>query len=384
MEVPRGRRLSQHTEKCFKIKPRNNGLFMEHTRALISDDGYTSTMGTLDEKYNIALKNPHSLHQSVYRAKKRHREELAAAQANAFIKEKFERHFGVYGALDGVNLDRSIRALFGLLTKFKENDPGFDASISFGDDRTLSFLGMLWSPQKAMLGLFGDLLIVDSVHGFTSFGYHVMNVTLIDSTFHSQIGAIALCMHETTESYVKLFEFIKSKTKFVRPPRALIADSAMPIHNAFDKAFEGSSHVFCTFHLKQHIWQWFARSKERDALIELTYDGLFARNLKDLEITVEHIRELISDVPNRTVAKVERYLSEQAPCTQNRFTGPSTGSGRGEQENGVLRSLGFTGSGEMVLALTNFKIKVMLQFQQYLDRVLEAVPAEWSFFINCR
>ena len=117
-----------------------------------------------------------------------------------------------------------------------------------------------------------------------------------------------------------------------RYTRLLIADSATQIHNAFDKAFEGSSHVFCTFHLKQHIWQWFARSKERDALIELTYEGLFATNLKNLEITLEHMREFIGDVPNRTVAKVERYLSKQSPCTQNTFTAKSTGSGRCEQK----------------------------------------------------
>ena len=62
-------------------------------------------------------------------------------------------------------------------------------------------------PKKAMLGLFGDLLIVDSIHGFTSFGYHVVNVTLVDNTLHSQIGVIGLCSHESTESYTKFFEF---------------------------------------------------------------------------------------------------------------------------------------------------------------------------------
>ena len=61
---------------------------------------------------------------------------------------------------------------------------------------TLSFLGMLWSSQKAVLGLFGDLLIVDSIHGFTEYGYHVINVTLVDNTLHSQIGAIGLCLHD--------------------------------------------------------------------------------------------------------------------------------------------------------------------------------------------
>ena len=87
---------------------------MEYIRTLVGGYGYTATVETLDEKYNIALKNPHSLHQNVYRAKKRHEEELAAAQANTFNKEKFERLFSVYDVLD-----ESIRTLFGLLTEFR-------------------------------------------------------------------------------------------------------------------------------------------------------------------------------------------------------------------------------------------------------------------------
>ena len=220
---------------------------------------------------------------------------------------------------------------------------------------------------------------MDNIHGFTSFWCHVINVSLVDNTIHSQIGVIGLCSHEITESYTKLFEFIQSKVKFVRPPRALIADGARQIHNAFDKAFEGSSHVFCSFHLREHIGKWFSSCKEKDALIELTKDGLYATNLESLEVTVEHIHELSSDVPDKTVEKVSRHLAEQAPCKQNFFTATSTANGRCEQGNGALRSLGFTASGGIVQALSSFRDNVVLQFQHYLERSLKAVPTEWSF-----
>ena len=150
-----------------------------------------------------------------------------------------------------------------------------------------------------MLGLFRDLLIVDSIHGFTSYGYHVINVTLVDNTLCSQFGAIGLIMGDSKESYMKLFDFVKSEVYFVRPPRALIADGATQIHNAFDQVFPGSgqvfpgsNHVFCSFHLKEHIGKWFAGCKERDTLVDLVKDGLFATNQSSLEITMEHIKEL--------------------------------------------------------------------------------------------
>ena len=84
--------------------------------------------------------------------------------------------------------------------------------------------------------------------------------------------------------------------QFIRSPRALIADGTMQIHNAFDKVFGRSSHVFCSFHLREHIGKWFAGCKEKDALIELTKDGLYATNLESLRVTVEHIHELSSDI----------------------------------------------------------------------------------------
>ena len=167
--------------------------------------------------------------------------------------------------------------------------------------------------------------------------------------------------------------------QFIRQPRALIADGAMQIHNAFDKVFEGSSHVFCSFHLREHIGKWFAGCKEKDALMELTKDGLYATNLESLRVTVEHIHELSSDAQPQVVAKVDKYLAEQAPCKQNFFTATSTASGRCEQENGVLRSLGFTATGGTVQALSSLRDNVVLQFQHYLERTLKAVPTEWNF-----
>ena len=55
-----------------------------------------------------------------------------------------------------------------------------------------------------------------------------------------------------------------------------MADGAKQIHNAFDQVFPGSNHVFCSFHLKEHIGKWFAGCKERDILVDLVKDGLFA------------------------------------------------------------------------------------------------------------
>ena len=98
-----------------------------------------------------------------------------------------------------------------------------------------------------MLGLFRDLLIVDSIHGFTSYGYHVISVTLVDDTLCSQFGAIRLIQCDSTESYRKLFAFVRSKACFIRPPRVLIADGAKHIHNAFlTKCFLGP--IMCTAH----------------------------------------------------------------------------------------------------------------------------------------
>ena len=369
--------LVQHAPECFGTPYQNSDLFMNYIRTLKDVGGYTELEAVLLKKYNTKL-TAHSLCQASHSAKRKLEKTMTSEQANSFNKEKFERLFGTCGVLDGVSLGESICALFGLLTKFKEEDNGFDISISF-DRGVLSFLGMLWSSQKAVLGLFGDLLIVDSIHGFTPYGYHVINVTLVDNTLHSQIGAIGLCLHDDTVSYTKLFEFVQSKVQFIRSPRALIADGAMQIHNAFDKVFGRSSHVFCSFHLREHIGKWFAGCKEKDALIELTMDGLYATNLESLRVTVEHIHELSSDVQPQVVAKVDKYLAEQAPCKQNFFTATSTASGRCEQENGVLRSLGFTATGGTVQALSSLRDKVVLQFQHYFDRTLKAVPTEWNF-----
>ena len=171
---------------------------------------------------------------------------MLAEKAKSFQKEELERLFNTSGILDGVPLGDDVCALFGLLVEFKKEDPGFNIHISFDDNGVLNFLGLLWSSQKAMLGLFGDLLIVDSIHGFTSYGYHVINVALVDNTLCSQFGAIGVIRSDSKESYRKLFEFVKSEVCFVRPPRVLIADGAKQIHNAFGQVFPGSN--LCTAH----------------------------------------------------------------------------------------------------------------------------------------
>ena len=77
--------------------------------------------------------------------------------------------------------------------------------------------------------------------------------------------------------------------------------------------------------------------QREDALIELTKDDLYDTNLESLEVTVKHLHEFSSDVPDKAVEKVSRYLAEQAPCKQNFFTATSTVSGRCEQGNGAPR-----------------------------------------------
>ena len=152
-------------------------------------------------------------------------------------------------------------------------------------------------------------------------------MTLVDNTLCSQFGAIGVIRSESKESYKKLFDFVKSEVCFVRPPRVLMADGAKQIHNAFDQVFPGSgqvfpgsNHVFCSFHLKEHIGKLFAGCKERDTLVDLVKDGLFATNQGNLEITMEHIKELSGDVAGKVMDKVSAYLTAQPPCKQNFFT----------------------------------------------------------------
>ena len=57
--------------------------------------------------------------------------------------------------------------------------------------------------------------------------------------------------------------------------------------------------MFYSFHLREYTGKWFSGCKEKDALIELTKDGLYATNLERLEVAVEHIHELSSDVQSR-------------------------------------------------------------------------------------
>ena len=61
-----------------------------------------------------------------------------------------------------------------------------------------------------MLGLFGDLLIMDNIHGFTFYDYHAINVILVDNTLYSQFDAIGLIQSDSTDSYRKLFDLVRS------------------------------------------------------------------------------------------------------------------------------------------------------------------------------
>ena len=104
--------------------------------------------------------------------------------------------------------------------------------------------------------------------------------------------------------------------------------------------------------------------------MDLVKDDLFATNQGNLEITMEHIKELSGDVAGKVMGKVSAYLTAQPPCKQNFFTAHSTASGRCEQGNGVLRALGFTKSGGILQALSNLRDKVNSQFHGYLERTL--------------
>lgn len=128
-----------------------------------------------------------------------------------------------------------------------------------------------------LLSLFGDLLIVDSIHGFTDYNYHVINVTIVDSFYKSQFGAIAITSTEAKDSYVKLFEFIKKNVNFIRPPTVLIADGAEQIHNAFNQSFPGGRHIYCSFHLVPHINTWLAKSQDKETIESLTKDVFFCK-----------------------------------------------------------------------------------------------------------
>ena len=103
----------------------------------------------------------------------------------------------------------------------------------------------------------------------------------------------------------------------------------------------------------------------------------------NLEINMEHINELSGDVAGKVMEKVSAYLTAQPPCKQNFFTAHSTASGRCEQGNGVLRTLVFTKSGDMLKALSNLRDKVNSQFHRYLREPLQGhqksgvVPQLW-------
>ena len=201
--------LTQHRIECFCVPYQNSDMFMKYVRTHYSMlDGAVLEQKLL-RTFNIKL-SPHSFQQGNYASKRKHEEVVLAEKAKSFQKEEFERLFNTSGILNGVPLGDDVCALFGLLTEFKKEDPGFNIHISF-DRGVLNFLGLLWSSQKAMLGLFGDLLIVDSIHGFTSYGYHVINVTLVDNTLCSQFGAIGVIRSESKESYRKFFDFVKSE-----------------------------------------------------------------------------------------------------------------------------------------------------------------------------
>ena len=191
--------LIQHTVECFCMEYRNSSAFLEHVRSHYSMLNSAVLEQKLLRIFNTKL-SPHSFQQGNYASKRKHEEMVSTEKAKSFQKEEFERLFNTSGILNGVPLGDDVCALFGLLAEFKREDPGFNIHVSFDKKGVLNFLGLLWSSQKAMLGLFGDLLIVDSNHGFTSYGYHVINVTLVDNTLCSQFGAIGVIRSDSKES----------------------------------------------------------------------------------------------------------------------------------------------------------------------------------------
>lgn len=356
--------LELHSTECFQLTQKRSKEFMKYIDQKYGDLKKIQLNVKVSTRFNVEL-DSHVINQRKYSKKKKQEREMIDECTKKFLLERFTKSFGLPEGSVPSKLDESIKSLFGLLTSFKEQDKGFDFKAIFTGG-ILGFLGLLWSSQKALLGLYGDLLIVDSIHGFTNFGYHVINVTIVDSNLKSQFGAIAIVASDCQRSYETLFQFIKDNVNFLRPPKALIADGAMAIHNGFDSVFPGGHHIFCSYHLETHISQWVAGAKEKSTLTNLIMDGIYARNLNDLEITKAHIEEMMGDVKESAERKINNYLELQPPCLHNFFTARSTASGRCEKGNSILRQIGFTNPGCFVKSLELFRDTISKHFESYI------------------
>lgn len=72
--------------------------------------------------------------------------------------------------------------------------------------------------RKNLLRLSGDLLIVDSMHGYTEniYIYHVINVVIIGNYLKSRYGAIVITRSDSASVYVLLFNLVKNIVKLSR------------------------------------------------------------------------------------------------------------------------------------------------------------------------
>lgn len=359
--------LSLHCEECFKVAVKNSSLFLDFIDYEYKNKITVDLENTLLKVFNIEY-NAHSIQQRKYENKKTDEKLRQEENKSAFNPTEFNKLFELEENTSYETCGDNMKALLGLLTRFKKQDPGFVYNCHYVGDE-ISFLGLLWSSQKTLLGLYGDLLVVDSIHCFTFKKYHVINVTIVDNNCKSRYGAIAISMSDSTSAYFTLFEFLKKNVSFIRPPKTLIADGAQQIHTAFDQSFPGGNHVYCTFHLKKHIRSWFAGCENKDALETATKEGLFAKNPVCLEQVISKINSLGNDVKPETRDKVINFITTQSPCKQNYYTAESTASGRCEGMNGMLRTYGFKRSGGLIQSLTRFRDVINMDFHKYISKL---------------
>ena len=356
--------LELHSIECFQLTQKRSKEFMGYIDQKYRGSTKMQLNMKVSTRFNVEL-DSHVINQRKYSKKKKQEKEIADKRTEKLLLKKFTEAFGLPEGSVPSKLDESIKSLFGLLTSFKEQDKGIDFKAIFTGG-VLGFLGLLWSSQKALLGLFGDLLIVDTIHGFTNFGYNVINVTIVDSNLKSQFGAIAIVSRDCQRSYETLFQFIKDNVNFLRPPKALIADGTMAIHNGFDSVFPGGHHIYCPYQLGTHVNKLLAAAKEKSTLTNLIMDGFYARDLSDLEITKAGISEMMGDVNEGIEKKIIRYLESRPPCLHNFFTARSTASGRCEEGNSILRQIGFTELGCLTKSLESFRDTISKHFESYI------------------
>lgn len=356
--------LCLHSVDCFKVAAKNSAEFTTYVREKWHDLDTDQLSDKIMKTFNC-IYNAHSFHQIKCDYKKVEERTLRAEKREVFDEEVFRKLFSLGNDVDLTSYGEDMSTIFGMLTEFKDEDPGFIFKCNHSDD-TLNFLGLLWSSQKELLKLYGDFLIVDSVHGFCNACYHVINVVIVDNNLKSRFGAIAITRNDCCEAYKAIFKLIKDNVgDFKRPPKAILADGAIYIHNAFDEIFPGGKHVFCTFHLEKHIKTWFKDCADKVNLNQKMLEGLFATNPIKLGEAVDYIKGHCADLDRNTYQKVLGYLSNQPPCKQNFFTAGSTASGRCEERNRMLRRYGFKKSGGLIRVITRFKDVVNCQYDDY-------------------